>query len=68
MKAYEQCLSATSTEHAPWFVVPADDKESARLIVSQVIVDALEGLEMSYPKTTAARHRELMKFRRQLVK
>jgi len=68
MKAYEHCLSATSTEHAPWYVVPADDKENARLIVSEVIVDALEDLKMTYPKTTPARHKELLKFRKQLVK
>ena len=52
MKAYEECLGATSTREAPWYVVPADDKENARLIVSQIILDTLEGLEMSYPKTT----------------
>ena len=49
MKAYREALEATSTEHAPWYVVPADDKRNARLIVSQVIVDELAGLKMSYP-------------------
>ncbi|KIZ40245.1 MULTISPECIES: ADP-polyphosphate phosphotransferase [Rhodopseudomonas] len=68
MKAYEHCLSETSTEHAPWYVVPADDKENARLIVSEVIVDALQSLKMSYPKTTPARHKELLKLRKELVK
>src|SRR5512135_2367052 len=53
MEAYEACLSATSTHHAPWYVVPADDKENARLIVSQIILDALNELEMAYPRTTA---------------
>ena len=52
MKAYREALEATSTEHAPWYVVPADDKRNARLIVSQVIVDALAGLKMSYPPPT----------------
>ena len=52
MKAYEECLSATSTRDAPWYVVPADDKENARLIVSQIVLDTLEGLEMTYPKTS----------------
>ena len=59
MKAYEACLNATSTHHAPWYVVPADDKENARLIVSQIVLDALNDLKMAYPKTTAKRRREL---------
>ena len=68
MKAYEACLSATSTHHAPWYVVPADDKENARLIVSQIILDALNGLKMAYPKTTAKRRRELKSIRKLLAK
>ncbi len=68
MKAYEECLSATSTQHAPWYVVPADDKENARLIVSQVVLDTLQDLKMSYPKTDAKRRRELLAIRRQLAK
>ena len=59
MKAYEACLNATSTHHAPWYVVPADDKDNARLIVSQIVLDALNELKMAYPKTTAKRRREL---------
>ncbi len=59
MTAYEDCLSATSTDHAPWYIVPADDKRNARLIVSQVIVDTLEDLKLRYPKTDEARHAEL---------
>ncbi len=54
MTAYEECLAATSTKTSPWYIVPADDKENARLIVSQIVLDTLEGLEMSYPKTTDA--------------
>jgi PPK2 family polyphosphate:nucleotide phosphotransferase len=68
MKAYEKCLSATSTEDAPWYVVPADDKENARLIVSQIVLDTLEGLKMTYPTTTAKRRRELQSIRKQLAK
>ena len=45
VKAYEACLSATSTHHAPWYVVPADDKENARLIVSRIVLDALKDSE-----------------------
>jgi polyphosphate kinase 2 (PPK2 family) len=58
-KAYEECLHATSTHHAPWYVVPADDKENARLIVSRIVLDALKSLKMAYPKTTGKRRREL---------
>jgi PPK2 family polyphosphate:nucleotide phosphotransferase len=66
LKAYEACLSATSTHHAPWHVVPADDKENARLIVSQIVLDALNALKMTYPKTTAKRRRELKSIRKRL--
>jgi PPK2 family polyphosphate:nucleotide phosphotransferase len=66
MKAYEDCLNATSTHHAPWHVVPADDKENARLIVSQIVLDSLRDLKMSYPKTTAKRRRKLKSIRRRL--
>jgi PPK2 family polyphosphate:nucleotide phosphotransferase len=68
MKAYEQCLGATSTSAAPWYVVPADDKENARLIVSQIVLDTLEDLKMAYPKTTEARRKELLAIREQLTK
>ena len=50
MKAYEKCLSATSTDQAPWYIVPADDKPNARLIVSRIVLDTLEQLQLSYPK------------------
>ena len=66
MNAYEACLSATSTHHAPWYVVPADDKENARLIVSKIVIDALNDLKMAYPKTTAKRRRELKSIRKLL--
>ena len=68
MQAFEDCLVATSTHEAPWFVVPADDKENARLIVSQIVMDALDGLKMAYPKTTAKRGRELNSIRKLLTK
>jgi len=61
--AYEECLTATTTRRAPWYIVPADDKENARLIVSQIVLDALSGLKMAYPKTTAKRHAELESIR-----
>ena len=64
--AYEACLNATSTHHAPWHVVPADDKENARLAVSQIVLDALNELKMAYPKTTAKHRRELKCIRKRL--
>jgi polyphosphate kinase 2 (PPK2 family) len=66
MNAYEACLSATTTHHAPWYVVPADDKENARLIVSKIVIDAFNDLKMAYPKTTAKRRRELKSIRKLL--
>jgi PPK2 family polyphosphate:nucleotide phosphotransferase len=66
--AYEHCLSATSTRQAPWYVVPADDKENARLIVSQVIMDALGHLKLAYPKPTPERRRELSEIRKLLAR
>jgi PPK2 family polyphosphate:nucleotide phosphotransferase len=65
--AYEECLSATSTRHSPWYVVPADDKENARLIVSRIVIDAFEELKMAYPKTTPKREDELKAIRKLLV-
>jgi PPK2 family polyphosphate:nucleotide phosphotransferase len=67
-KAYEDCLSATSTNEAPWYVVPADDKENARLIVSQIAVDTLSALDLSYPATPAERKKELESIRELLEK
>jgi PPK2 family polyphosphate:nucleotide phosphotransferase len=66
VKVYEACLSATSTHQAPWYVVPADDKENARLVVSQIVLDALNDLKMAYPKTTGKRRRELKSIRKRL--
>jgi PPK2 family polyphosphate:nucleotide phosphotransferase len=68
MRAYEACLSATSSRHAPWYVVPADDKQNARLIVSHIVVRALEALDMSYPEPGATRRREPKSIRRRLAK
>jgi PPK2 family polyphosphate:nucleotide phosphotransferase len=67
MKAYEACLHATSTDDSPWYIVPADDKYNARLIVSQIIVDTLEGLHAHYPKMSPERQQELQTIRQQLT-
>ncbi|MFM0326577.1 ADP-polyphosphate phosphotransferase [Caballeronia glebae] len=68
MDAYQRCMSATSTDSAPWYIVPADEKEDARLIVSQIILDTLETLKLQYPATTEARRKELLEIREQLAK
>ncbi len=68
MKAYEECLTATSTHNAPWYVIPADDKENTHLIISQIILDILKGLKMAYPKSNAKRKQELQSFRKLLTK
>jgi PPK2 family polyphosphate:nucleotide phosphotransferase len=68
MKAYEKCLGATSTKHAPWYVVPADDKPNARLIVSRIVLDTLEDLKLEYPQTSVGRRQELLKLRKSLSK
>ena len=67
MRAFEECLSATSTERAPWYIVPADDKLNARLICSQIVLDTVAEMRLSFPKTTPQRRRELKSLRRQLV-
>jgi len=67
-KVFEDCLGATSTDHAPWFIVPADDKDSARLIVSRIVLDALGDLNLAYPRTTAKRRLELEAIRKLLAK
>src|ERR1019366_3505007 len=58
-KAYEEMISNTATEHAPWYVVPADNKWFTRLVVSTVVVDTLESLDLAYPKVDAAKRKEL---------
>jgi PPK2 family polyphosphate:nucleotide phosphotransferase len=68
MQAYEACMSATSTKVAPWYVVPADDKENARLIISRIILDTFKALNLSYPKTDAKRRQELLSIRQLLMK
>jgi PPK2 family polyphosphate:nucleotide phosphotransferase len=68
MRAYAGCIAATTTARAPWYIVPADDKANARLIVSQAIADALDRLKMSFPVPEPAERRELAALRRRLAK
>jgi PPK2 family polyphosphate:nucleotide phosphotransferase len=67
MKAYEDCLAATSTRRSPWYIIPADDKKTARLIVSSVILDTMRSLEMPFPKPDAERKKELQAIRKALM-
>jgi polyphosphate kinase 2 (PPK2 family) len=67
MQAYEACLSATSTEIAPWYVVPADDKENAHLIISHIVLDTFRSLNMNYPQADATHQQELLSMRSQLM-
>jgi PPK2 family polyphosphate:nucleotide phosphotransferase len=68
MSAYEDCLGATSTAAAPWYIVPADDKENTQLIVLRIILQALKGLDLAYPQTTPQHRRELQSIRKLLAK
>src|SRR5262249_18105501 len=67
MKAYEKCLEETSPRRAPWYVVPADDKQNARLIVSTIIVDLMRGLDLQYPVVDPVKQKELRAIRRRLT-
>jgi PPK2 family polyphosphate:nucleotide phosphotransferase len=67
-KAYEHCLAGTSTNDAHWYVVPADDKQNARLIVSCIVLDALEDLKLQSPRVDPKQRAELLKIREQLAK
>jgi len=68
MNAYDDCLSETSTSYAPWYIVPADDKENTRLIISQIVLDTLQELGMTYPKLDKKRRQELSSIRQLLTK
>ena len=67
MDAYEACLNATSTRTAPWYVVPADDKKNARLLITEIIIETYKSLDMHYPVTDAKRQQELQAIREQLT-
>jgi hypothetical protein len=68
MDAYEECISATSTRDAPWYIIPGDDKQNARLITSQVVLNTLRALDPKFPETTTERVMELQAFKKQLLK
>jgi hypothetical protein len=68
MKAYEACFNATSIDQSPWYIIPADDKPNARLIISQVVLNTLKGLKLEYPQSDAKRLKELASLKKSLVK
>ena len=65
-EAYAKCIEETTTSHCPWYIVPADDKESARLIVSQILLDTLEDLDLKWPESTPEHRAELLEVRKRL--
>jgi PPK2 family polyphosphate:nucleotide phosphotransferase len=66
LEAYEDALSATSTDWAPWYIVPADHKWSTRAIVAKILTSTMRGLDLCYPEVTEAQHQELERARAQL--
>jgi hypothetical protein len=68
MHAFEEAIRATATPRAPWFVVPADNKWFTRLIVAAAIVEAVEKLDLTYPKIDAAKKKELAAARAALAR
>ena len=66
MNAYQEMISATSKKHAPWYVVPADNKWYTRVVVAAAIVDAMEELKLSYPKLGTEEHKQLLAARKEL--
>ncbi|WGL16455.1 polyphosphate kinase 2 family protein [Microbulbifer bruguierae] len=66
-RVFEDMINETAAPHAPWLVVPADDKKNMRLIVACAVLEALEGMDMCYPKVSKARHKELLKYRKLLL-
>lgn len=66
MEAFEEMIAATSTKHAPWYVVPADNKWYTRLVVAAAIVDAMEGLKLAYPKITGEQRKQLAAAKKEL--
>ena len=64
--AFEEAIRATASKHAPWFVVPADNKWFTRVVVAAAIVDTLESLNLAYPKLEADKRKDLDAARKQL--
>ncbi|MFI5372441.1 MAG: polyphosphate kinase 2 family protein [Candidatus Eisenbacteria bacterium] len=67
MKAYQDTIRHTSTRHAPWYVVPADNKWFTRIVVASAVIDAMASLDLSFPKVNAAKRRELAAVKARLL-
>ncbi len=67
-KAYEECINASTSKEAPWYIIPADDKKNARLIISEIFLKTLSALPLAYPKATDAHRLELQTIREHLEK
>ena len=68
MAAYEETIRATATPHAPWVVIPADDKKFARTVVAAAVIDALNGLKLEFPALDAGEKRDLSRAKRLLLR
>jgi PPK2 family polyphosphate:nucleotide phosphotransferase len=68
MRVYQEAIRATASKHAPWFVVPADNKWFTRLVVAAAIVEAVEELDLTYPKVGADKKKELARARAELAR
>ena len=66
MKAYETAINETAAPHAPWYIIPANDKKNMRLIVGQVVLEEMKKMNLHYPKVSDERREELKKFREML--
>jgi hypothetical protein len=66
MKAYQDALSATSTDWAPWYIVPADHKWVTRAVIADILTASISGLDLRYPEVTEAQRKALEKARKQL--
>ena len=67
-KAYETAICETSTKEAPWFIIPADDKKNARLIISSILLENFKSLDMSFPRSTPEHQKELKQMAKLLEK
>ena len=68
MSAYQDAIRATATAHAPWYVVPADNKWFTRLVVAAAVIDTLQSLDLRYPTIDRKKRLELAAARTELVK
>jgi PPK2 family polyphosphate:nucleotide phosphotransferase len=67
MKAYEEMIQETATRHAPWYVVPADNKWFTRVIVASAVIEALASLDLAYPKVDELKLKELATAKKKLL-